>query len=67
MQPSPVYSIGWAPEWPPSAVWRIIALKVEDFDAAVAALHRHETPIIIDLRELPGLHMVTVRILMRIS
>jgi predicted enzyme related to lactoylglutathione lyase len=38
-----------------------VALEVEDFDAAIASLGKHNVPIIVGPMEMPTCHMATVR------
>jgi predicted enzyme related to lactoylglutathione lyase len=37
-----------------------VALEVEDFDAAIASLGKHNVPIIVGSMEMPTCHMATV-------
>lgn len=53
--------IGCSPQWLPSQDGPSLALEVEDFDAAVATLRKHNVPIIIGPMEMPSCQMATVR------
>jgi len=53
--------IGCSPNWLPSHDGPSVALEVEDFDAAVAALRAHQVAILIGPLETPVCHMVAVR------
>lgn len=53
--------IGSSAQWLPSQDGASAALEVEDFDAAIATLRKHNAPIIIGPMDLPACQMVTVR------